>query len=148
MKFLLALVLSASLAGCKTTEVVVDSTAPKQPSITVVGMDSSYPKDNPAVTIKKSKIEGNTLTLIVEYSGGCEVHDFELLTKKLYRKSLPPQLDLFLKHDNKGDACREIKESILSFDISQAQYPDGKTKEVVLRITDGNSDPTTVNYKY
>lgn len=74
-------------------------------------------------SFKSAAIEGDSLRLVVSYSGGCEEHEFELLTDKAYTKSAPPSLRLFLFHDAKGDACRSVVTDSLSYDLSPLQHP-------------------------
>ena len=89
------------------------------------------------------EVDKDVMTMFVSYSGGCKDHDFFLVSKNEYAKSLPPQLTLYLEHDNKGDACRELKQDTLMFNISRARYPN-QTK-IILKIY--NTDVTTT-YEY
>ena len=69
--------------------------------------------------IDSLKINGDILSIFVNYSGGCMKHDFSLYTNGMYSKSLPPKVTLFLKHINNDDACRELVMNELKFDIKQ-----------------------------
>ena len=100
----------------------------------LVNMDYQQPKDMPAVTIKSAAVKGDYLTVNVEYSGGCELHNFDLITRGMYMKSLPPQLPIMLNHENNGDACRELKSEKLVFDITEARYGNDESGEVHLRL--------------
>lgn len=63
-------------------------------------------------------IEGDILTLGVEYSGGCNEHAFELhMSPAAFAESLPVQANLYLRHIDSGDPCgAQIRESA-SFDL-------------------------------
>lgn len=83
-------------------------------------------------SIMKVAVEGNIMTINVEYSGGCEKHEFRLLGSVMIQKSLPPRRGIRLWHDNKGDSCRGIVEEELKFDISAFAYEGG---EIMLDLT-------------
>ncbi len=124
----------------KTTEV---TPRPGTPSVTV-NSNFMRPKSNPAVSVEKASIDGNILNLEVSYSGGCEDHSFELISNGMYKKSMPPQLNLYLKHTNNGDACRKLVMDTLQFNIEDAKYPGGG--DLILLISDGNSEATRITY--
>ncbi len=50
-------------------------------------------------------IENDTLTFTASYSGGCETHDFTLVTDGIFLESDPVQLDVTLMHDANNDLC-------------------------------------------
>jgi hypothetical protein len=90
------------------------------------------PENLALLDIIKTTIEGNILTIVVSYSGGCAEHEFKLYFDGNYKKSLPPKVDFILTHDNKGDACRSIVEKTLKFDITKSQYTGGKEMMVTV----------------
>ncbi|MFT5600494.1 MAG: hypothetical protein ACI9N1_000729 [Flavobacteriales bacterium] len=81
------------------------------------------PEKNHAFTVNSAKMDGHILYVEVSYSGGCEEHKFELHTNRMFMKSMPPKLGVFLKHDNGGDNCEAIETKTLQFDMQAAQYP-------------------------
>ncbi|MBI3134949.1 MAG: hypothetical protein HYZ14_09790 [Bacteroidetes bacterium] len=83
------------------------------------------------VTILDVRVVQNSLELDVEYSGGCETHEFRLLGSTMIQKSLPPKRGVLLFHDNKGDSCRSIESQTLRFDISVLAYEGG---EIILNL--------------
>ena len=157
-KVIMVLFVLVSLGACKSKKDMNGDSGstntpdgdPKKDKTPTLVMDPEFfpPKDNPAVTISKATMDGSMLTLEVEYSGGCEDHAFELMSKGAWKKSMPPQVDLFLKHENNGDACRQLVMQTIQFDVSAAKYPGGSASEVILLVTDGNSDPVKVSYKH
>ena len=94
-------------------------------------------RNSASCTILKVIIDGNTMILDVEYSGGCEEHEFKLLGSEMIQKSLPPKRGVMLWHDNKGDSCRSIVNEQLKFDISALAYTGG---EIILNL-DGWATP-------
>lgn len=101
------------------------------------------PTDNDPISINSISIEENILKLEVEYSGGCEKHEYKLYFDGNYKKSMPPKASFILVHDNKGDQCRSIVTETLTFDISPAQYTG--QKEMMVSVEGLMNE---VSYKY
>jgi hypothetical protein len=85
-----------------------------------------------AYNIDSLKINGDILSLFINYSGSCKEHSFELYSKGMFAKSLPPQLSLCLRHNSNDDACRELINKELKFNIINLRYPGKNT--VILKI--------------
>ena len=66
----------------------------------------------------KPVIENDTLTLTVSYSGGCEIHDFTLVTDGSFMESDPVQLVVTLTHDANDDPCEAYPTDIYAFDLT------------------------------
>ena len=75
-------------------------------------------------------IAGDVLSIFVNYTGVCKEHTFELYSNKMYAKSLPPQLILYLKHINNEDGCRRLITQELKFNISAVKY----TNSLILKV--------------
>lgn len=129
MKYLIIPFAALTLFACKnkadmqTSEVAVvteEQTADAaEVKPIIIDPDYRMKEDQDPFNISATKIEGDILTIIVSYSGGCEDHVFDLYTNKKYMKSMPPQLNLILEHDGNGDACRAMISQDLKFDISE-----------------------------
>jgi hypothetical protein len=78
------------------------------------------------------KINEDTLSVFVNYSGGCKEHSFELISRGMYTKSLPPQISVCLRHVNNEDACRMVVMKELKFNIAKLKHPTSKTVVVKL----------------
>ena len=63
-------------------------------------------------------IENDTLTLTVSYGGGCETHDFTLVTAGRFMESDPVQLDVTLTHDANDDRCEAYLTDSYAFDLA------------------------------
>lgn len=59
-----------------------------------------------------------TLSVTVSVSGGCEVHDYELVTQGALLLSIPPGANLYLVHEDNDDPCDAIIRETVSFDIT------------------------------
>ncbi|MGB0423557.1 MAG: hypothetical protein ACPGED_04520 [Flavobacteriales bacterium] len=113
------------------------------PSLPVSIDKEKYAQDSDPLNIKSAKMNGDILELIVSFSGGCEEHDFELVSNGFYMKSLPPKLAVKVMHNSNQDACRSLIEKPLSFNIKDLRYPgDGP----LILIVDGMKEETTYRY--
>lgn len=86
-------------------------------------------------------IEDDTLTLTVSYGGGCETHDFTLVTSGVFMESYPVQLGVSVAHDANGDMCEAYLTAEYEFDLTPIKtlYQDAyrtDTGTIVLRLQD------------
>lgn len=142
--FIVLSIVALSAFGCKSKEATAEKAKKEKTEVVEDKMKSIqvdanfvWPKANDQVTIKKAQITKGVLTLSLEYGGGCEEHVFELVTTKMYKKSLPPQIDVFLKHNANGDACRKLFNEDHSFNVEAIKYP-GDVDELIVNIHTGN----------
>jgi hypothetical protein len=84
--------------------------------------------------IDSLSISGDTLSVFVNYSGGCETHSFDLYSNGMYAKSSPPQLSLCLKHSGKTDQCKKLIMKELKFNVTDLKYKG--SDKVILKIAD------------
>jgi iron only hydrogenase large subunit-like protein len=105
-------------------------------SSVIINPKVDFANMNTACRVDSLSINGDVLSVFVNYSGGCKLHLFELYTDGMYAKSLPPQVTIFLKHIDNGDACRELIMQELKFDISKLKYPNQHT--VVVKLGEKN----------
>lgn len=98
-------------------------------------------------------IEGDTLTLTVSYSGGCEVHEFTLVASDAFMESYPVQLAVSLAHDANGDLCRGYPTETYTFglapirDLYRENYQQD-TGTIVLRLRDAPEDVPDLVYTF
>lgn len=148
---LLTFVSALTAFSCQTKKNMTKEKEPVKPLMSIfpsVEIIDGYttPKDNAAYEIKSLTVDGDVLEIIVSYSGGCKEHQWALKCNKMFKKSLPPQKDLTLEHNNNDDNCRGWKTDTLKFDVSPTKYP-GKDKDytVTLNISGAKEG---VAYKY
>lgn len=82
--------------------------------------------------VDSMRVNNDTLSVFVNYSGGCKEHSFDLYSNGMFAKSLPPQLSLCLKHTSNEDACRKLIIQELKFNVNNLKYPGKNT--VVLKL--------------
>ncbi|MCC6600636.1 MAG: hypothetical protein IT223_08155 [Crocinitomicaceae bacterium] len=98
----------------------------------IVESEYRWPGTTDAFELLAIKVEGDSLKVDVQYGGGCREHDFSLHTNLQYLKSLPPQLNLYLEHENHDDNCRALISKTLSFEISAIRHSGVRVVKVIV----------------
>ncbi|MEN9333810.1 MAG: hypothetical protein RLY35_990 [Bacteroidota bacterium] len=138
-KIILGAVLACAIIGCKTKQPVVkeeDGLGMMQEMLTgndgFITVDKAYvgPAKGDAFTILDVNVNGDSLYVGVQYSGGCKAHEFKMISNGNMLKSLPPQLPLYLEHQANGDNCRALKTEKLAFDLKPLRTQNGKKIKV------------------
>jgi len=70
------------------------------------------------LTIRDAVLDGDILTISVQYSGGGWAHDFALIWAGDWEKSNPMGTHVLLSHDAKGDLCEAFLPKTLSYDLT------------------------------
>ncbi len=91
-------------------------TASPEQSIRIISPLPSTPAD--PVQIIQTTIAGDSLGITVRYGGGCETHEFQLVTDGSVMESFPPQVALRLLHNANNDRCKALETREVSFDIA------------------------------
>ena len=99
---------------------------------------------NDTFEANKVRVNGDTLFMDVEYSGGCKDHVFTARHNGNYMKSMPPQLNVNIDHNANGDGCRELIRETIAFDLSGCRV--GKTGTLILLINADRSKKATYTY--
>jgi hypothetical protein len=101
---------------------------------------------NDAFELNSAVVSGDTLTLSVSYSGGCEDHVFEACWDGLFQETAPETVVLDIGHDAKSDACEAYPTEDRSFDLgllkSRYQALTGQTTGVLTLDVDGQQSVT------
>lgn len=141
MKLFSIIALSSILFACNTTKEVldIDPIEVQQAQLGDLGQESD------PITITSVKLEGNILSLGVEYSGGCKDHTYDLIGSEAVMKSLPAKRSVKLIHHSNDDSCRELVSETLKFDVRAFAMSQTTGSEIVL-ILDGLKE--TVLYVY
>ena len=87
----------------------------------VVGTDtlSDSRPDRPIVTV--GTLQTDTLALRVQYGGGCEDHEFQLVAGDAFMESNPVQAGVQLFHDGNGDTCEALLTETVRFNLEPLQ---------------------------
>lgn len=104
-----------------------------------------------AYTINAATLQGDTLTLNVSYSGGCETHAFTLVAEERFLESFPVQLRVSLAHNANSDTCEALITEDHRFDLTpiKEMYQKGYRTEqgtIVLRLKD--APPSDLAYDF
>lgn len=159
-KYILPLVIGVALIGCKAKEtatttpveeeVITTAPNPKQAyldeAITIpVQLDETADirAETDAFNIQKIEQIKNFLVLTISYGGGCREHDFVLVHNGAYKESMPPQLDVQLRHNAHDDRCRALLTQQYKIDLSTLQYTG--SDKLVLNFA-GRKETFTATY--
>lgn len=141
MKLLSILAVTTLLFACNNTKEVLDI----DPIDVKKAQIGDVTQESAATTITSVKLEGNIITLGVEYSGGCKDHSFELIGSEAAMKSMPAKRAVKLVHNSNGDTCRELVSETIKFDIRALAYMEKTGSEIVLML-DGYKE--SISYIY
>lgn len=151
LKYLVVLLLG--LAACKSAkkaslenqgENAIENLSMENNTYPEVIIDMNrFSEDSDPFTLKSHEINGDTLSLLVSYSGGCQEHSFDLIGNGTYAKSLPPQSRLRLIHDANDDNCRSLIETNLKFNVKELRYPG---TDVLVIFVEGSDE--RIMYRY
>ena len=110
--------------GEQQSRILIDVKGPEQPKAAVLLQlkagapsnfgDQLFSLDNAFLI---SGVVGNTLTVDVTYSGGCQEHMYEAFWDGSYDKSFPPRANIILVHHNNGDVCRSLVEDKIQIGV-------------------------------
>lgn len=141
MKLFSILAVSILLFACNNTKEVldIDPIEVKKAQIGDV-MQESAP-----ITITAATLDGNILSLEIEYSGGCKDHTYELIGSEAIMKSLPAKRAIKLVHNSNDDTCRELISETIKFNIRAFSVTETKGSEIVL-LLDGYKQ--SISYVY
>lgn len=64
------------------------------------------------------RLEGDRLSVAVQYGGGCTAHDFAFLVAPVFMESEPVQMRATLSHDGRGDPCRALIGDTVRIDLT------------------------------
>ncbi len=145
--------------GCGSDPVRPEADSVLAGALPVIVDWESRPEDWPQdpLTLRESSLDGPILSLEVEYGGGCEPHDHDLVAWGGWLESFPVQVNVLLTHDAHADPCDALLRRTLPFDLTRlredylASYGDGgpAPATIVLRLTvpDG-ADVRRIEYKF
>lgn len=126
----------------KNVETAAPAPQQTQPACKALVEKSTMPKSDLVDQVEAS-INGDCLDLNLTFGGGCNEHLFDLYWDGSFMKSFPPQVNLRLFHDKKGDACKAIVEQKASFDLKPIQNGG----EVVINLYVDGNETQTLTYK-
>ena len=102
----------------------------------IIDPSENMQKRGDRTTISRMEVLGDYLSINVSYSGGCEEHEFKLLSDGRYSATYPPEVELVLRYDANNDMCRSYLDETLFFDLKPLQYVG--TTRVLIRLTNND----------
>lgn len=135
------IVLLAILSCNKKSATTIQQTATNPASEVIIKKDVILTDTGDPYAIDSVKINKDTLSVFVNYTGGCKNHNFDLFFNGKYAKSYPLKASLSLKHKANEDKCKKLVLHELKFNI--APIKESSTQTLTLII---GSNYITYNY--
>ncbi len=132
MKILSVMALCTLLFACANTRNMKNDEQVNPKTVTAQLGDVTL--DSDPLTINSVSIDGNIMTIDIEYSGGCEEHWVDLIGSFSVMKSLPAKRSIKLMHTANNDNCRKIVNETLMFDISAFAMRATSGSEIILLL--------------
>ena len=135
MKKYFFIIIYFSLIACHQKEIAKTSTPPppantapasEVASEIIINATADMNDKGAGYNVDSVKIKDDILSVFVNYSGGCKPHTWDLISNRMYTKSLPPQVEVVLKHANNNDNCRRLSFRELKFNVAKLKYSSNK----------------------
>ncbi|MFM9985032.1 MAG: hypothetical protein ACKVOK_07330 [Flavobacteriales bacterium] len=94
--------------------------------------DYRWPGSTDPFEIVSTRVSGDSLLIQVQYGGGCKDHGFKMTTNLMWLKSKPPQLNIYLEHENNEDNCRALMNRTLAFDLKSIRNSSSDKIRLIL----------------
>lgn len=139
MKSLLIFSIALLIFSCKSHKNAKNSTIETNSETMLKATIGDIETPSDLIQITGVTISGNIMSIDVNYSGGCQEHNFQLYGSANIAKSLPPIRSVKLVHNANGDACRKLEVRTLVFDISDLTHKQ-EAGSVIYLTLDGWKD--------
>ncbi len=133
MRFIWGTLLLASvisIGACRSMQQAMAEIPLNAPEIAVASNADIYARSAP-FEVAYADFINDHLVLQVSYAGGCEDHQFEVISDGKYTATYPPEITLHIKHFDNGDRCRGFIDEKRYFDARSIQYPGTNRVRVV-----------------
>ena len=123
-------------------------------SANYIVLDRSYYENvsdyqNDSYVFNNVELDGDILTIEVEYGGGCKEHIFSLFGSPGFMKSNPVQTDIMLSHDSNNDACKALITEKIVFNLTPLkevwQQMYGESGTIIIHLQ-GFSEPISYDF--
>ena len=143
MKSLLYIACLTLFGSCASSQKLTEEET--QVTKKMKGQIGTNESESAVFSIRSAEISGNTVMVVVNYSGGCGEHTFSCIGSAMISKSLPPRRAIQLVHNNHGDNCRQLITDTLYIDVTEFAYKKEAGSQVILDLSDWVN---AINYTY
>jgi len=107
--------------------------------------------------IESVRIDGDTLHLRIQHSGGCATHEYGLVAYNGWMESHPVQVGATLLHDGNGDKCDALLQPDLRYDLTPLRLAYAEAYRtshgtIVIQLSDPSPgsglQPASVTYTF
>ena len=91
-----------------------------------------------SVTIDDDELK---MYITVQYGGGCEKHEFNMIWPEVITMIYPPNFSVILNHDANGDLCEAYLTEILEIDMKDNAlgFDDQSIKDMTVTVINGSN---------
>jgi len=137
-----------------TVQIFVKQTVYNQTILIDNDLFQNAQRDNYNIT--NTYIQGDTLEITLQYSGGCEEHKFSLIGTGEFldlMQAEPVQTSIFLSHNANNDSCEAFITEVLFFNLTplkdawqQLYQKDYETISIVISATNTKDNNVTLEF--
>lgn len=117
-----------------------NAVVPENAKEAILDLSADVDQRTDPVTIKHVEQVGEFIMIDVSYSGGCEAHEFDLISDGNFSATYPTELEMILVHNANGDRCRSVVDQRLYFDLTPFQYSGTSQVRLILNNTNKTLD--------
>lgn len=117
-----------------------NAVVPENAKEAILDLSADVDQRTAPVTIKHVEQVGEFIMIDVSYSGGCEEHEFDLISDGNFSATYPTELEMILVHNANGDRCRSVVDQRLYFDLTPFQYSGTSQVRLILNNTNKTLD--------
>ena len=136
--------LSILLGSCSINQYTANSVVPENAKEAILDLSANVDQRTDPFRIKHMEQVGDFILIDVSYSGGCEMHVFDLISNGQFTATYPTELETILVHYANGDKCRSIVDERIYFDLRPYQYSGTSLVRIILN----NKDKSYLDYNY
>lgn len=133
IKISLSFVVLVAFFSCsKKANEVMQQTSSSLTRELIIKQDVVISETGNPYAIDSVKINKDTLSVFVNYTGGCKEHNFDLFFNGKYAKSYPLKATLCLKHNANEDKCKKLVMQELKFIITSLKESSTQTLTLII----------------
>lgn len=134
------------LTACSDQNMIQETEYPKYIELNFLA-SNSFSSD--PITVLSAKVNGDFLELTLQYGGGCQEHqvDLVLIRPECGTPPLPPPT-FEIRHNANGDVCKALITKEYRFNISGIREKDKNKTNFVLNTRDASGITGSNTYTY
>lgn len=140
MRSILFVLLSILVLSCNSSKNAIESgqsskaNSENDEHVMITASIGRVDQASDLISISDVRVKGNKMLIDVNYSGGCEVHQFQLIGSAMISKSLPPIRAIQLVHTANNDKCKMLVNKTLEVDLKELAFKHEAGSKIYLTL--------------